>query len=51
MVIIFSEFLMLDQILSSPEVKPSLIINNKLGIYKLSHKLPNDLTAHSKDDI
>ena len=27
----------------SPQAKQSVIINNKRGIYKLSHKLPNDL--------
>ena len=28
---------------SSPQVKRSLIISNKLGIYELPHELPNDL--------
>ena len=28
---------------SSPQVKRSLIISNKLGIYELPHELPSDL--------
>ena len=44
MVMIFSDFLMLDQILLSPQVKQSVSISNKHGIKnELSHKLPNDL--------
>ena len=29
---------------SSPQVKQSAIISNKLGIYKLPHEFPNDMT-------
>ena len=31
------------QIFLSPQVKGSVIISNKNGIYKLPHKLPSDL--------
>ena len=41
--IIFWDLLMFYQILLSPKVKQSAIICNKHGIYKLPHKLPNDL--------
>ena len=43
MVVIFWDFLMFDQIFLSPQVKRSVIISNKRGIYELPHKLPNDL--------
>ena len=44
MVIIFSDFLMFDQIFLSPQVKlVSVITSNKHGIYKLPHELSNDL--------
>ena len=35
---------MAEQIFLSPQVKRSLIISNKYGIYELPHELPNDLT-------
>ena len=35
---------MFDQIFLSSQVKQSVIISNKHGIYELPHKLPNDLT-------
>ena len=41
--IIFEEFLILYQIFFSPQVKRSMIISSKQGIYELPHKLPNDL--------
>ena len=41
--IIFWDFLMLYQILFSPQVKKSVIISNKHGKKKLPHKLPNDV--------
>ena len=43
--IIFSEFLILDQISCSPQVKRSVIIcnKNKYCIDELSHELPYDL--------
>ena len=41
---IFLDFLMFDQIFFSPEVKRSVIISMKHGIYELPHELPNDLT-------
>ena len=43
MVIIFSDLLMFHQIFFSPQVKQSVIISNKHGIYELSHELSNDL--------
>ena len=43
MVIIFWDLLMFYQIFLSPQVKQSVIISNKLGIYELPHELPNDL--------
>ena len=39
-IILFYHFLMLYQILFSPQVKRSLIISNKHGIYMWSHKSP-----------
>ena len=42
--IIFWDFLILYQILFSPQVKQSVIIINKHGIYELPHELSNDLT-------
>ena len=41
MVVIFWDFLMFNQILFSPQVKRSVIINNGHGMYELPHKLPN----------
>ena len=41
--IIFWDFLMSDRIFLSTQVKPSVIISNKDGIYELSHELPNNL--------
>ena len=32
---------------SSPQVKRTVIITNKHGIYDLPHKLPNNLTLRS----
>ena len=44
MVIIFSDFLMFDQIFLSPQVKlVSVITSNKHGIYMLPHELSIDL--------
>ena len=40
---IFLDFLMLYQILFSQQVKRSVIISIKHGIYELPHELPNDL--------
>ena len=31
------------KIFFSPQVKQSMIISNKHGIYELAHELPNDL--------
>ena len=39
----FWDILMFDQILLSPQVKGSMIINNKHGMYELPHNLPEDL--------
>ena len=38
------DFLLLYQIFLSPQVKPTVIISNKHGIYELSPELPNDLS-------
>ena len=43
MFIIFWDILIDEQILFSPQVKWSVIISNKHGIYELPYKLPNDL--------
>ena len=43
MVMIFCNTLLFGQIFLSLQVKWSEIINNKHGIYKLPHELPNDL--------
>ena len=43
MVIIFWDFLKYDQISLSPQVKRSVIITYKHGMYTLPRKLPNDL--------
>ena len=43
MLIIFSDILIDEQIFFSPQVKRSMIINNKHDIYELPHELPNDL--------
>ena len=43
MFIIFWDFLIIEQILLSPQVKQSGIISNKHGIYELPHELPNHL--------
>ena len=42
MYIIFWDFLVLYQIFFSPQVKQSVIINNKHGIYELPQELPNN---------
>ena len=36
-----------EQLFLSPQVKRSLIISNKYGIYELAHELPNDLRPGS----
>ena len=41
---IFSDFLILCQIFFSPQVKRSVIVSNRHGIYELPRELPNDLT-------
>ena len=43
----FWDFLILYQILLSPQVKQSVIISNKHDIDELHHDLSNDLTAFS----
>ena len=43
MVLIFWDFLMFDQIFFSPQIKRSVIIGNKHGLYELPHELQNDL--------
>ena len=41
-VIIFWDFLIFDQIFLSPQVKRSVIISNKHGIYELPHEFSNN---------
>ena len=41
--IIFRDFLIFYQVFFSPQVKQSVIISNKHGIYELPHELTNDL--------
>ena len=43
MFITFRDFLMVEQIFFSPQLKRSVIISNKYGIYELPHGLPNNL--------
>ena len=43
MFITFSDILIDKKIFFSPQVKRSMIISNKHGIYNLVHELPNDL--------
>ena len=43
MEILLWNFLMFYQILLSPQVKRSVIISNKQGVYRLVHKLLNNL--------
>ena len=43
MEMILLEFLMFYQIFCSPQLKWSAISSNKQGVYKLPHKLLNDL--------
>ena len=43
MEILLCNFLMFYQILLSPQVKRSVIISNKQGVYRLVHKLLNNL--------
>ena len=43
LVMIFRDFLILDKVLLSPQVKTIMIISNKHGTYELPHNLPNDL--------
>ena len=42
-IIIFWDFLILYQIFFWPQMKRSVIISNKHGMYELLHELPNDL--------
>ena len=51
MFIIFSDILIDEQIFFSPEVKTSVIISNKHGIYELPHELRNDLRLRKLGNI
>ena len=42
---------MFEQIFFSPQIKRSVIISNKHGIYELSHKLLNDLGLRKSGDM
>ena len=44
MIIILWDFLMFRQLFVSSQVKLSVIISNKQGIYHLPYQLPSDLT-------
>ena len=43
MLALFWDFLMFDQIFYSPQVKQSVVISDKHGMYKLSLRFPDDL--------
>ena len=43
MVIIFWDFLKIDQVFLSPQVERSVIISNKYGMYELPYESPNGL--------
>ena len=49
--IIFWDFLILYQTLFSPQVRSSVIISNKHGIYELPHELRNDLRLSKLGNI
>ena len=51
MFIIFSDFLMVEQIFVSLQEKRSVIICNKQGIYELHHELLNDLRLRKLGNI
>ena len=51
MALTFSEFFMFDKIFLSAQVKRSVIISNKHGIYELPYELPNDLRLRKTPDI
>ena len=44
--IIFLDFSILYQIFSSPQVKQSVIISSKYGMYELPRELPKDLGSN-----
>ena len=44
----FWDFLILYQIFLSPQVKRSVIISNKHGIYQSLHELPNNLRPYER---
>ena len=48
LVVILWDVLVFAQISLSPQVKRSVIISNKIGLYKLPHKMTNDLNLVSK---
>ena len=49
--VIFWDLLIFYQILFSPQVKRSVIISNKHGIYELLLELPNDLRLNKLENI
>ena len=51
LVMIFWDFFMFYQISFSPQVKRSVIISNKGGIYELPHELPNNLRLRKLGNI
>ena len=46
--IMFWDFFKLYQIFLSPQVKQSVIISNKHGIYQSPHELPNNLRPYER---
>ena len=49
--VIFWDLLIFYQILFSPQVKRSVIVSNKHGIYELLLELPNDLRLNKLENI
>ena len=48
---IFWDFLLLYEIFFSPQVKRSVIISNKHGVYELPHEMPNDLIRIGQENL
>ena len=48
---IFWDFLLLYEIFFSPQVKRSVIISNKHGVYELPHEMPNDLIRIGQENF
>ena len=48
---IFWDFLLLYEIFFSPQVKRSVIVSNKHGVYELPHEIPNDLIRKGQENL